>query len=622
MVHNLPAPSAALATTSCGTDASFGLLEELTMRSPTNSPHRSTLFRVRTATLRGLLLGASILGAGLTLVSSTSCNSVLLGGNNDCVEGTDCSKDPNNKSKDPKEMTSQVGGMGGTPFNPAGDDSTGVKLDPNGNVILDPNGPAGQSQSVIWVANSVEGTVSKIDTRTMKQLARYTTYPGSLGDPSRTTVSLGGDVVVANRAWQSGAVGSSASAVKIAGEKSACFDRNKNGKIDTFEGEGPVPAQFVWAAGMKESPDECVLWLTYLNTDAAGNAVAQSLPRAAGYDGEILDGVLSLYAYIGLYNNREVVRLDSRTGAIVKRFNVSPSAPYGLTLDKGGNVWILGAESGGPSLTRIDVRGGDKVTTYSGPKAPPCGYGITADARGLVYTAGGACVARFNPMTESWEQFNNPSGSSHRGLAIDMKNQLWVADTSIGMHHIDASAAPPAAGGASTMVYRRTINSAGSNVGAAIDFDNRPWVISQTSVATKIDPTTYGMTTVGTGNGPYTYSDMTGYQLRNASRAGIFRHTFAGCSQAMTTWTTLSFTVDTPMGSKVAIRYRGAPTVAELSSAPWQIVTEKSPVKISLPPTPPANFLQVEVSMTSIDTRNTPVLSSLSAAYTCKLVIG
>jgi len=593
------------------------------MRSPTTSSLRSTPRQVRMRGLRHGWLGAGLLGVGM-LLSGASCNSVLLGGNQDCVDGTDCPSDPNKKPKDPKEMTSQVGGMGGTPFNPAGDDSTGVKLDPNGNVILDPNGPGGQSQSVIWVANSVEGTVSKIDTRTMKQLARYTTYPGGMGDPSRTTVSLGGDVVVANRAWQSGAVGTSASAVKIAGEKSACFDRNKNGKIDTFEGEGQVPAQFAWAAGMKDSPDECVLWLTPLNTDAAGNPVAQSLPRAAGFDGEILDGVLSLYAYVGLYNNREVVRLDSRTGAIVKRFNVSPSAPYGLVLDKGGNVWVLGLESGGPSLTRIDVRGGDKVTTYSAAngKAPPCGYGITADARGLVYAAGGSCVARFNPTTESWEQFNNPSGSSHRGLAIDMKNQLWVADTSIGMHHIDASAAPPAPGGASTMVYRRTINSAGSNVGAAIDYDNRPWVISQTSIATKIDPMTYGTTAVNTGSGPYTYSDMTGYQLRNASRAGIFRHTFAGCGQAMTTWTTLSFTVDTPTGSKVAIRYRGAPTVGELSSAPWQVVTDKSPVKITLPPTPPANVLQVEVSMTSIDTRITPVLSSLSAAYVCKLVIG
>ena len=597
------------------------------MRSPTQTPPRSLVLSTptgspRSAAVRGLpLFGLGLLG--MLSLGSVSCNSVLLGGNQGCVDGTDCN-DPNKTNKDPKEMMTQVGGMGGTPFDPNGEGSTGVKLDPNGNVILDPSGPGGQSQSIIWVANSAEGTVSKIDTRTMKQVARYVTYPGGGGDPSRTTVSLGGDVVVANRALFNGASGTAASAVKIAGEKSVCFDRNKNGKIDTYEGEGPVPAQFQWAAGAKESPDECVLWLTQLNTDAAGNPVSQTMPRAAGYDGEILDGVLSLYAYVGLYANKEVIRLDSRTGTIVKRFNVSPSAPYGLVLDKGGNVWIMGLESGGPSLTKIDVRGGDKLTTYSAAngKAPPCGYGITADARGLIYAASSNCIARFNPMIENWEQFTNPAGSSHRGIAVDMKNQVWVADTGIGMHHIDASAPPPAAGGASTMVFRKTITSAGSNVGAAIDFDNKPWVISQTNVATKIDPTTYAMTTAVTGSGPYTYSDMTGYQLRNASRAGIFRHTFAGCGQATTTWTTLNFTIDAPTGSKVAIRYRGAPTVADLTSAPWVVVTEKSPVKINLPPTPPASFLQVEVSMTSIDTRITPILSGLSAAYTCKLVIG
>ena len=148
----------------------------------------------------------------------------------------------------------------------------------------------------------------------------------------------------------------------------------------------------------------------------------------------LVDGVLSLYVYIGLYMNKEVVRLDSRTGKIVKRFSVAPTAPYGLVLDKGGNVWVLGLESGGPSLTRIDVRGGDKVTTYSAAngKAPPCGYGITADARGLVYTTGSNCIARFNPTNENWEQFNVPGASSLRGVAIGRKNYLHVGSDAGG----------------------------------------------------------------------------------------------------------------------------------------------------------------------------------------------
>ena len=68
----------------------------------------------------------------------------------------------------------------------------------------------------------------------MKQVAAYVTYPGGYADPSRTTVGLGGDAVVANRASNDG---NKASATKIAGDKTTCVDRNGNGKIDTYESD-------------------------------------------------------------------------------------------------------------------------------------------------------------------------------------------------------------------------------------------------------------------------------------------------------------------------------------------------------------------------------------------------
>lgn len=561
----------------------------------------------------GLLLA---LGAS----AGVSCNAVLGGGDRECQNEAGCEDDDPKKPKKPKPLEDTVIKIGGpaSPFNPTAEGNMGVKLGPMGGIVLDPGAGMGSSNSTIWVANSQEGTLSKVDTRTMKQLARYTTYPGSVGDPSRTTVSLGGDVVVANRAASNG---SAASAVKIAGEKSGCIDRNGNGTIDTFEGEGPVPAAFRWQAGQPESPDECVLWKTDLSMGGTSPYV-----RAAGFDAEVLDGVLSQYVYIGLYMRQEVLRLDSRTGAIVKRFNVAPTSPYGLVIDKGGNVWVTTLGSG--SITKIDVRGGDKITTYSGAKGPPCSYGITADARGFIYTASGQCISRFNPTTETWETFNVPGGQSLRGLAVDQKNNLWVADTSIGMHHIDASPMPPAAGGASTMIFKQTVRTGSSNVGAAMDFDDKPWVISMSGgaggmgQAIKIDPTTYAPTAVAVGQGPYTYSDMTGYQLRNASRAGIFRHVFKGCAPSVTNWSNLTWKADVPNGTMMSMRYRAAATQADLSSAMWQSVTGVSPHLLALPAMPVANFLQVEISMTAVDVRLTPTLLELAAAYNCKLIVG
>ena len=94
----------------------------------------------------------------------------------------------------------------------------------------------------IWVANSPEGTVSKIDTRTAAEVARYRTGPEDNPDPSRTAVELTGDVAVLNRAG---------SVTKIAALLERCVDGNANGTIETSSGPDDV---LPWGT------DECVLW--------------------------------------------------------------------------------------------------------------------------------------------------------------------------------------------------------------------------------------------------------------------------------------------------------------------------------------------------------------------------
>ena len=55
------------------------------------------------------------------------------------------------------------------------------------------------ANSYIWIANSQQGTVSKIDTRELLELGRYWVRPDKAGSPSRTSVNLDGDVAVAAR---------------------------------------------------------------------------------------------------------------------------------------------------------------------------------------------------------------------------------------------------------------------------------------------------------------------------------------------------------------------------------------------------------------------------------------
>ena len=53
--------------------------------------------------------------------------------------------------------------------------------------------------SYIWVANSTQSTISKINTETLVEEGRYYTKPNLAGSPSRTSVSLTGNVATANR---------------------------------------------------------------------------------------------------------------------------------------------------------------------------------------------------------------------------------------------------------------------------------------------------------------------------------------------------------------------------------------------------------------------------------------
>ena len=87
---------------------------------------------------------------------------------------------------------SESGGVGGSEST-GGAGDTGIKLDL---ADLETEGvapcseywsPAKQAEifQYIWIANSAEGTVSKIDTRTGDEIGRYRVAPGE-SDPSRT----------------------------------------------------------------------------------------------------------------------------------------------------------------------------------------------------------------------------------------------------------------------------------------------------------------------------------------------------------------------------------------------------------------------------------------------------
>lgn len=588
----------------------------------------------------------------LTFTAFAACNDGALVGDGYCPPGKICADlsalpdgaaAPADLGPGPMDLTPQTqvitygSGAGSTPFDPGAGGSTRVSLDGSGNVILDAAGLSLPPQPIIWIANSGAGTESKIDTRTYKQLARYCTAPGCNADPSRTTVGLSGNVVVANRAafFYSGvAHPERASAVGIAGSLKDCVDRNKNGMIDTFTGTGDIPTQFIWQASQAESPDECVLWYTPLTKDRNGNTIGGSgtLPRAAAYDALLDDvtGELKEYVYIGLYGTQEIVRLEGKTGKIVKYIYIANNYPYGAVMDKNGSLWVRNAGNSF-GVARIDVRANDVVDT-SYP-ASPCAYGITADSRGYIYTAGGSCVARLDPASKTWERAG--AMSSGRGLALDSKFRLWVADTANGLYLFDAS--KPFGGG---MTQTRLIPlppGTGTQyyyLGIGLDLDEVPWIVEMgssnlttcsgaASNVFRVDPTTYAITGVATGVCSYTYSDMTGSQLRIAGApTGVFRQIVpSNCGAAQTVWGELTWSIDTPTGTTASISVRSAKNVAALAGVPFTPVTTlpgglTPPVKVKLPVDD--SVAQIEVAMKSPSVALTPVIKSLGLSFSCQ----
>src|SRR5688572_1625164 len=150
----------------------------------------------RTACSRGLL--ASLLAMGLACNQSPGGSGLTHGETSNGGDAADDGAPP------PADDNGGAGSdSGSTTLDPPKYDIGGIPdaPPPFGNCGGRSGGGGGGNDplySYIWIANSSEGTVSKIDTVSLVEVGRYRTHP-DFGDPSRTSVSLNGDVAVANR---------------------------------------------------------------------------------------------------------------------------------------------------------------------------------------------------------------------------------------------------------------------------------------------------------------------------------------------------------------------------------------------------------------------------------------
>ena len=348
--------------------------------------------------------------------------------------------------------------------------------------------------SYIWVANSAEGTVSKIDTATLTEVGRYVVRPDSAGNPSRTSVNLSGDVAIANRAGD---------ITKIYAREEDCQDTNGMPGIQTSSGAGDVLAWDVeecraWYVDMPYNVQRPVAWTSGTFSTETCAWEGQKVWTTGGM--ESVNG--SVHAIL----------IDGDSGVIdeelpVPEINVDWAGPYGGAVDSEGDFWFHSRDHGLPHpLVHVEADGMSyEIINVPDPVNP---YGITVDSNNRVWLAGYiGGIGRYDPIAGTWDTIVGYTGL---GIQEDAEGRMWLAiypwDTVTGVHALDVN----------TMAHLMTIDMTGtapSSRGISIDFDGYVWMVDQNASAWKIDPDAGTWTSYDGLTGPYTYSDMTGWGL-------------------------------------------------------------------------------------------------------------
>ena len=333
----------------------------------------------------------------------------------------------------------------------------------------------------IWVANSNQGTISKINLTTLQEEGRYLTRPDGAGNPSRTSVNLDGDVVVANRY---GGI------TKVAARLEDCPN---SGNTST----GPND--------IKPWPDGCVLWHTPMNY-ASQRPVAwtqgsyndqtcrheDTMVWTSGSDGVKMD-VMLLKGDTG--------ELDQKVQLLgVPIDNNLKFGLYGGAVDSQGNFWAT--QNGMNYMVKVG-----KDMSFNYWALPHIGYGMTVDQKDRVWSCSNY-VARFDTVAEKWTGPVNTEVMGGAGCMVDAEGILWMAgDHIVGIdtEGLNILYKFPVPGG---------IND--SNRGISIDFSGYIWSTShQRNEIYRWDRKTGQHDTVTGLIFPYTYSDMIGFQLKS-----------------------------------------------------------------------------------------------------------
>jgi hypothetical protein len=389
----------------------------------------------------------------------------------------------------------------------------------------------------LWVANSGESTISKIDTQTSKEIARYATgplYPTSGENPSRTAVDKDGNVWVGNRLGNH-------DVVKIAGYNESCIDKNNDGIITTSKdvnNNGQIDASEILPWGT----DECVLLSK--NYWPGLDATTEVGPRSLAMDA-------NNYLWVGIWNSTKYYKIDSNGTLIAELPPLASSNAYGAAAGKDNILWSNDVYLG---LTKINVISNSRITTYPissfGCAPGHCFYAIAADKNNNVWLTNwmNGTLQKFNANTGTITTYNLPGAgisASIRGVTVSHDNYIWVTNYFNG-EVIKMNSA------GNVMCHVNTSAGYNSLAGIAEDGEGNIWAIGGwgsliSDSVWKINPINCQIIKrVPVGKSPYTYSDATGNLVKQFIKEGYWEVTIGKSDYGpIINWSNISWTETT-----------------------------------------------------------------------------
>lgn len=422
--------------------------------------------------------------------------------------------------------------------------------------------------------------------------------------------------------------------------------------------------------------DECILFTT--NTGTTTNLLGRPLALGPGQQQARIYGASDAWA--GTWQDGVFYRIHGSTGAIISTVQmqtqngVAPN-PYGAAIDKYGILWAPNAST--KNLFYFDTKNPSNQGMVTFPDAVGGGfYGIAIDGYSetdpntgnsvdvqqvWLGDVGGTGAFRYRPVRDgtfaslasgTWAYATFEGGPTRgRGLGVDNRSPtsfVWVALDGYPSWtgHIGRIPFDIPDGTTTLLASDHAWNTTqGMTTGAGVAFDGDIWGINQDSssavhfsvddqgnvvggpdIVPLDDKAAAPENFCGQGNckpHPYTYSDFTGFGLRNFTNPqGYYAWRQEGhCESGKTRFLKVEWDAFTPPGTAITLSVRTADTEAVLENAPWVGTWDASPAMLDSSPGPldpnPTNFIEVLFELTT-QNDDTPKLKSFQIIAVCE----